>query len=147
MADFTRLKNYIDSLCDQYPIASSDVIVMREHEQVFRGMNGFRYAEKRIPLDGKELYYIFSCTKMCTCVAAMQLIERGKMNLSDKLADYIPEFAHMKVKLAEYREGHPLLRSFPDGYGNLQKRHLPGSFCPDGGIPSACPDAHPEYLQ
>lgn len=101
MADFTRLKNYIDSLCDQYPIASSDVIVMREHEQVFRGMNGFRYAEKKIPLDGKELYYIFSCTKMCTCVAAMQLIERGKMNLSDKLADYIPEFAHMKVKLAD----------------------------------------------
>ncbi len=101
MADFTKLKNFIDSLCDRYPIASSDVIVMREHEQVFRGINGFKYAEKKIPLNGKELYYIFSCTKMCTCVAAMQLIEHGKMKLSDKLSDYIPEFAHMKVKLAD----------------------------------------------
>jgi len=55
MADFTKLKNFIDSLCDRYPIASSDVIVMREHEQVFRGINGFKYAEKKIPLNGKEL--------------------------------------------------------------------------------------------
>lgn len=101
MADFTKLKNYIDSLCGNYSLASSDIIVMREYEQIFRAMSGYKYTEKQIPIGGNELYYIFSCTKMSTCVAAMQLIERGKMKLSDKLADYIPEFAEMKVKLAD----------------------------------------------
>ena len=101
MTDFTKLKNYIETLNDNYPLASSDVIVMQNHERIFRAMSGYKFTEKQIPLDGNELYYIFSCTKMCTCVAAMQLIERGKMKLSDKLSDYIPEFAEMKATLAD----------------------------------------------
>ncbi|MDD6734750.1 MAG: serine hydrolase [Clostridiales bacterium] len=101
MSDFSKLKDYIESLNDRYPLASSDVIVMKEHERLFRCMSGFRHPERGIPLDGSELYYIYSCTKMCTCVAAMQLIEKGKLSLSDKLADYIPEFSDMSVKCGD----------------------------------------------
>jgi len=49
-------------------------------------------------MNGKERYYIYSCSKVITCAAALQLWEQGKFQLTDKLSDYMPEFAEMTVK-------------------------------------------------
>ena len=72
-----------------------DVIVYQHGKEVFRHQNGVSDIEKGTPVRGDELYYLYSCSKPITCVAAMQLYEKGAFSLDDKLSDYMPEFKEM----------------------------------------------------
>ncbi len=45
----------------------------------------------------KQLFRIFSMTKPITAVAALMLMEEGKLLLSDPISLYLPEFANPKV--------------------------------------------------
>lgn len=75
-----------------------DIAIYRHGECVFRRMAGYSDAENQIPMNGKELYYAYSCSKMITATAALQLWEKGLYDLDDKVEKYIPEFATMYVK-------------------------------------------------
>lgn len=75
-----------------------DCIVMRNGKCVYRHANGFLDAEKQVRVTGKEKYNIYSCSKLITCVAALQLLEKGLFSLDDKLGDYMPEFESMMVR-------------------------------------------------
>lgn len=88
-----------------------DVIVYQGGREIFRHYNGFADYEKKIPVRGDELYYLYSCSKPITCVAAMQLYERGLFDLDDRLCDYMPEFATMTVEGGAERRlaNHPIL--------------------------------------
>lgn len=89
------------ALCDRFldmGIPGLDLIVYKDGKCVLRYMGGYADPEKKIPIQGKEKYHIYSCSKLFTCVAALQLWEQGKFRLEDKLSDYIPEFAEMTVK-------------------------------------------------
>jgi CubicO group peptidase (beta-lactamase class C family) len=44
-----------------------------------------------------SLWRVYSMTKPITAMAAMILIERGKMKLDEPVSDFIPGFAHMNV--------------------------------------------------
>ena len=61
--NFTNLKNFIDTL-PAYGIPSSDVIVYRDHKEIWRHAVGE-------PLRGDELYNTYSCSKIVTCLAAL----------------------------------------------------------------------------
>ncbi len=74
-----------------------DVLVYHGGKEVFRHRNGFADYEKKTPVRGDERYYLYSCSKPITCVAAMQLFEKGIFSLDDKLSDFMPEFADMQI--------------------------------------------------
>ena len=97
--DFTRLKNYMDRLVSEYNVPGVDCIVYKEHEQVFRYFNGKSDIENNKPMQGNELYIIFSVTKMLTCTCALQLFEQGKFLMSDPISKYLPEFEKMKISV------------------------------------------------
>ena len=65
-------------------------------------MVGFSDHEKTVPIAGNEYYYLFSATKVITMIAAMQLIEQGKLALEDELRKYLPEFGSMRVSSKEF---------------------------------------------
>jgi len=44
------------------------------------------------PLRKDAMFYLASVTKPVICMAAMRLVERGMLNLSDRVIRYIPEF-------------------------------------------------------
>jgi len=79
-------------------IPGFDLIVYKDGQCILRHMDGYADPENRIPMQGKEKYHIYSCSKLFTCVAAMQLWEQGKFDLEDDLADYLPAFREMTVK-------------------------------------------------
>lgn len=54
--------------------------------------------ENKIKMNGDELFNIYSCSKVATVTAALQLYEQGYFLLSDPLYDFIPEFKEMFVK-------------------------------------------------
>ena len=49
------------------------------------------------PAGPDSLWRVYSMTKPITAMAAMILIERGKMKLDEPVSDFIPGFAHMNV--------------------------------------------------
>ena len=79
-------------------IPGYDCAVYHKGECVYRHFDGSSSKEENIPMTGKEIYNIYSSSKLITCVAAMQLWEKGLFDLEDELCKYMPEFTDMKVK-------------------------------------------------
>ena len=93
--------NQTKALCQHFlnmGIPGFDLIVYKDGKCILRHMGGYADPENKIPMSGKEKYHIYSCSKLITCVAAMQLWEKGMFSLEDNLSDYLPAFAEMTVK-------------------------------------------------
>ncbi len=75
-----------------------DLLVLRDGKEIFRHMGGYSDLENKIPVNGKEFYNIYSCSKPITVTCAMQLWEQGKFDLEDPLSKFLPEYAEMTVK-------------------------------------------------
>ena len=89
------------ALCQKFldmGIPGLDLVVYKDGACVLRHMAGYADPEQKIPMTGKEKYHIYSCSKLLTCVAAMQLWEKGMFSLEDDVADYLPAFREMTVK-------------------------------------------------
>ena len=97
MYSFTRLNEHLDKFIEM-GVPSFDIKVLYKGDEVFRRMHGYSDYDKTVPINGKELYNIYSCSKPITCTAAMTLFDKGKFSLEDKLSDYMPEFTNMKVQ-------------------------------------------------
>lgn len=94
---FTELTNYLDEFL-KLGIPGYDCIVYHKGKEVYRHFDGYSDAENKIPMNGKEVYNIYSASKMITCTAALMLIQRGMLRLDDKLSKYLPEFSDMLIK-------------------------------------------------
>ena len=88
---FKKLDEYLDSFLDM-GIPAYDTVVYKDGVRIYRRTRG---------CIGNERYNTYSCSKPITAVAALQLWEKGLYQLSDKLSDYMPEFADMVIKNAD----------------------------------------------
>ena len=95
--DFTNLKNLMDRLTN-WIIPGNSIVVYKDGKRVFSYQSGYADLENKIPMQGGELFNIYSCSKPATVVAALQLYEKGLFLLNDPLYDFIPEYRHMLVK-------------------------------------------------
>ena len=100
--DFTKLKNYMDTIVNKYNTPGADCIVYKDHEILFRYFCGMSDIENDRKMVGNELYLIFSMTKMITCTAALQLFEKGIYMMDDPVSMYLPEFQKMRVSDIEH---------------------------------------------
>ncbi len=96
MYSFGKLNELLDSFLDM-GVPYFDIEVRHHGEVVMRRSEGYSDYEKKVPVTGKELYNIYSCSKPITCVCAMTLFEKKKFDLDDKLSKYMPEFDKMNV--------------------------------------------------
>ena len=94
---FTETKKFLDSFLDM-GVPGVDIAVFKDGKCILRHTNGYSDLENKIKMNGKERYNIYSCSKMITCVAMMQLWEKGLFSLEDELSLYMPEFKCMTVK-------------------------------------------------
>ena len=94
---FDKLSKMLDSFIEM-GIPGYDIIVKQHGETVFRRMDGFSDRDAGIRMRGDELYYVYSCSKVLTCTAAMQLYEKGLFKLDDELWHYLPEYKDMMVR-------------------------------------------------
>ena len=97
--NFEPLKEFLDVCLPSLSIPGSDTVIYKDHEEVFRYQSGFDSLAERTPVRPDALYHMYSVTKVSTCVAATQLIERGEILVTDPISAYFPEFRHMGVKV------------------------------------------------
>lgn len=94
---FEKLEAFLDGL-REHPVPGNDCIICRKGEVIYRHTAGLADKAKGIPMTGKERFQIFSCSKLITCCAALQLWEKGAFQLDDELFRYLPEYENMTVK-------------------------------------------------
>src|ERR1700731_149647 len=78
-------------------IPGAIVLIQRHGRQLYFKCFGKRDVEKGVPMTADTIFPIHSVTKTITSVAAMMLVDRGKIALDDPVSKYIPSFAGMKV--------------------------------------------------
>lgn len=95
--NFENLKECLDMFISRDKVPGLDCIVYRDHEEIYRYTAGFADMEEGKKMKGDEQYFIYSMTKLLTCVSALQLLERAKYLMSDPVSKYLPEFETMKL--------------------------------------------------
>ncbi len=75
--------------------------IFKDYKEVFSYKGGFSDEAHTKPADFSNCFYIYSMTKPITCAAAMQLVERGLLDLYAPVSKYLPYFDNIKVREGE----------------------------------------------
>src|SRR5690349_3500192 len=74
------------------------VILVQQHGRpLYLKSLGVQDVRTGAPMNPDTIFAIHSMTKPITCLAAMMLVDEGKLSLSDPLYKYIPSFAKVEV--------------------------------------------------
>jgi methyl acetate hydrolase len=76
------------------------VVVVNREQQMLLDAAGKRDAEKKADVAADAIFRIASMTKPVTSLAAMMLVEEGKIGLDDPVTKYLPEFERVRVMTA-----------------------------------------------
>lgn len=95
--DFSKLDRYMEQMTLR-GVPACELSVTRDGKCVYRKCVGYSDPEGKHPTSPNDIYWIYSATKVLTCIAALRLIEEGKLSLSDPVSKFIPEFAHPMIK-------------------------------------------------
>lgn len=85
------LDEFLSSAADQN-LFSGSVLIMEKGEKVFEGSYGYRNKEKGEKNTNDTKYRAYSITKAFTATVILQLIEEGKLALTDTLSSFFPEY-------------------------------------------------------
>lgn len=94
---FQYVKDFMDRLTG-WIIPGNAIVVYKDGEKVFSYASGYSDLENGVKMEGNELFNIYSCSKVTTVTAALQLYEKGYFLLDDPLYDIIPAYKDVKVK-------------------------------------------------
>ena len=80
-----------------HQVPGAVLLIARKGKVGFLGTAGFQTPAHQQPMTSKTIFRLYSMTKPITSVAAMILVEDGKLALDDPVSKYIPAFAQMTV--------------------------------------------------
>ena len=103
----TRLKNIGDRINDgvkNNELPGAVVLIVRNGKIVMFDSFGFRDKEAKVPMTNDTIFRIASMTKPIVTVAAMILMEEGKLTLQDPVSRFIPAFAETKVAMPKKKD-------------------------------------------
>lgn len=92
-----RLDSMLNATVDAGVVPGIVGSVYRKGKPVYQIAVGWQSLETRTPLRPDSLFRIYSMTKPITAVAAMQLLEEGRLRLKDPIANYLPQMQALKV--------------------------------------------------
>jgi CubicO group peptidase (beta-lactamase class C family) len=102
-----RIDDALRALVQNGAIVGVSALVYERGREAYFGAFGFADRENRVPMARDTIVQIFSMTKPIVGVALMKLYERGKFQLDDPLANYLPEFADVRVYAGQDADGRP----------------------------------------
>lgn len=82
---------------DKKEIPGAVVLIARRGQIAYFEAFGYRDREAGAPMTRDAIFRIASMTKPIVSIAAMILVEEGKLNLSDPVSRHLPEFKNVRV--------------------------------------------------
>ncbi|WP_326784538.1 serine hydrolase domain-containing protein [Streptomyces sp. NBC_00151] len=92
-----RLDRHFAALVDDGRLPGFLVAVSRHGQVAHLTTYGRRDRAAELPVESDTLWRIYSMTKPVTSVAALMLLEEGRLGLDDPVADFLPTFAEPRV--------------------------------------------------
>jgi CubicO group peptidase (beta-lactamase class C family) len=90
------------------------VILVQQHGRpLYLKSFGVQDVRTGTPMSPDTIFAIHSMTKPITCLAAMMLVDEGKLALNDPLSKYIPSFAKVKVGQESKMNGMTAVKLVP----------------------------------
>lgn len=105
VADLTARCTAIDSMVAaefaKHPTGSVTIGVVSGNQLIWNKSYGNADMEKKLPADKDTIYRIGSITKMFTALMLEQLVDSGKVHLSDPVEKYFPEVNKVTGRFAD----------------------------------------------
>lgn len=95
---FPATNAFITGFVDRGELASTLACIGKDQEAPLYFGAGTQAMDSTRPVGPDTLWRLYSMTKPVTAMAAMLLIEDGKMGLDQPIADFLPAFRNMKVQ-------------------------------------------------
>jgi CubicO group peptidase (beta-lactamase class C family) len=92
-----RITSWQQSQVDAGAFSGVVAAIARNGRVAYLRAVGFRDHAKTVPLRSDAIFWIASATKPITSVAAMMLVEEGKLDLAAPVHQYIPAFKDVMV--------------------------------------------------
>jgi len=99
----TRMLQTLQAQVDCGRLPGAVALIARQGRVLLHEAIGSLDPAKGTPMPLDAIFRIYSMTKPLVSVAAMQLVERGKLQLTDPVARYLPAFA--QVQLGRQEQG------------------------------------------
>src|SRR5580698_10269753 len=96
-----RTGDYIRNEIATGKIPGAILLIQQHGKPVYFESFGVRDIATKLPMTPDTIFRLYSMSKPITSVAAMMLVEDGKLALSDPVSKYIPAFANVKVGVEE----------------------------------------------
>ncbi len=92
-----RVGDYIRNEIATGKIPGAVLLIQQYGHPVYFESFGVRDVERKRPMTADTIFRLYSMSKPVTSVAAMMLVDDGKLSLDDLVSKYIPAFADVKV--------------------------------------------------
>jgi CubicO group peptidase (beta-lactamase class C family) len=113
-AGLDRIGDYIRNEVATEKIPGAILLIQQHGKPVYFESFGVRDIATKLPMTPDTIFQIYSMSKAVTSVAAMMLVDDGKLSLDDPVSKYIPAFANAKVGVDLSDEaGQPPLKLEP----------------------------------
>jgi CubicO group peptidase (beta-lactamase class C family) len=86
---------------DQGKLPGAVMLVARKGKLVYSEAVGFQDKEAGKPIAKDSIFRIYSMTKPLVSIAAMMLVEEGRIQLTDPVSKYLPALKSMNVSVAK----------------------------------------------
>jgi CubicO group peptidase (beta-lactamase class C family) len=143
-ARLARIAPWYQARFDSFPpsdglVPGAVVAIAKDGKLAYLQAIGFQDRAKTTPMQTNSIFWIASMTKPVTSVAAMILVEDGKLELDAPVAKYLPEIGEMRVAFettdpitgrTEYGVGLPARPKHPMTVRDLL-RHTSGLIYPE----------------
>lgn len=92
-----RVGDYLRNEIVSGKIPGAVILIQQHGKPVYFEHFGMRDVATGMPMTADTIFRLYSMTKPITSVAAMMLVDDGKLSLDDPVSKYIPDFADLKV--------------------------------------------------
>ena len=108
-----RIDAYLKNEIQAKTMPGAIMMIQRNGEAAYFSSFGLRNPETKEPMTPETIFRIYSMSKPITTVAAMMLVEEGKLRLDEPVSKYIPSFANVKVGVETKGENGITLETVP----------------------------------
>jgi CubicO group peptidase (beta-lactamase class C family) len=92
-----HVRDYMRNEVASGKIPGAVLLIQRHGQPILLGNFGVLDVDSKRPMTSDAIFRLYSMSKPVTSVAAMMLVDDGKLSLDDPLSKYIPAFASVRV--------------------------------------------------
>jgi Beta-lactamase class C and other penicillin binding proteins len=104
-SQLARIEAVTQKYVESGTVPGAVMLVARRGKIAWYKTMGFRDRAAKEPMRPDSIFRIYSMTKPIVSIAAMMLVEEGRMQISDPVSKYLPEIGNMKVGVESEKDG------------------------------------------